>query len=119
MATAPTAAQAKSDAEALAADAEAKAKAEAAAVEAQAKADAEAAAAQAEADAKAAAADAEAKGKGVIAEVEEVVERDWVAVRKFSHRHLTQLLTFKAGEPVPHNVAVVAAAQGAPVRPTE
>jgi len=108
MATAPTAAQAKADADALAADAEAKAKAEAEAVEAAAKADALAAAAKAEADAK-------TEGEGLVAEI----EHEWVAVKDFAARHLTQLLTFAKGDTIAHDVGSALAAKGAPVRPVE
>lgn len=84
-------------------------------VEAALKLEAEKAEAQAKADAEA----ADAKAKGLLADVEAEVEHVWVAVKDFSARHLTQLLSFKKGDELTHDVASALAAKGAPVRPVE
>ena len=107
MATTPAAKPAAS-----AADLEAAAKAEADALAAQAEASAKAAVA---ADAPKVEADAKAEETGLIADL----EKDWVAVKTFTARHLSQLLHFDKGDAVPSNVAVPLASKGAPVRPVE
>jgi glucose-6-phosphate 1-dehydrogenase len=61
----------------------------------------------------------EAEVEADIVTAENVVYREFVAIRDFCANHLTQLLSFKKGDPVTGEVGERLYATGAPLKPVE